>query len=732
MATVQFQRNLRLDSPLLRGNDVLALQSALKVSDDQRDGIFGKGTERAVIDYQRRNRLTADGVVGSRTWTQLLGGAASATDQQPSEGTRGPERYSDELKQFHNRYADSVRWRLTADGVEIDGQGVEATTGQPETVRRVCHDYQKELQNAASVTGVPVELLVATMCTEAFDRAMRTVNPRATRREPGYISDAATPHRVSYGLTQTLLSTARQAISQLPGSSSVPAQAIDREWLFQPGNAILAGAAYIKSQSLKTHFDPPVAACAYNAGNVFHNSGIKNRWKMRQFPIGTDAHANRFVQWFNDCFRLFKSEGCPFAVGTTFWHLCNPGSPTVIGIRGRAEPQFSGSIEASPDSHASPMRVPGHSEFIFPQRTRPAQDYKSGAREFGARRSGGKRKHAGCDLKAPKGTEILAMADGKVIRGPYSFYSGTFALEVQHANGMVVRYGEIDAKVPKGIQVGASVKQGQVIAFVGRLESGNSMLHLEMYRGDKSGPLSQNNSPPFMRRSDLVDPTPYLDQAPVFDAAGAIPAEVVEAEMADSRETAEPEGENRWLAALKKAPTTGASAATAAQDHLTPGVEASQHLAKADLERVKKLAVRFQSAAAKFELPGALLAAIASRESHCGAALKDGWGDRGNAFGILQIDRRSHDLDGLPDPESEAHIEEAAAIVNENLQRVAELHPDWEDEFILKGAAVAYNAGTINVRTKEKMDIGTTGNDYAADVIARAQYYMGQNILNNS
>jgi hypothetical protein len=30
---------------------------------------------------------------------------------------------------------------------------------------------------------------------------------------------------------------------------------------------------------------------------------------MRQYPIGTSHHADRFVQWFNDCFRMYEADG---------------------------------------------------------------------------------------------------------------------------------------------------------------------------------------------------------------------------------------------------------------------------------------------------------------------------------------------------------------------------------------------------------------------------------------
>jgi len=72
----------------------------------------------------------------------------------------------------------------------------------------------------------------------------------------------------------------------------------------------------------------------------------------------------------------------------------------------------------------------------FPLRRRPHLSYKAGGRAFGAQRSRGRR-HAGCDLIAVPGTEILAVTDGQVI-AHYHFYSGTDALEIRHATGFVI------------------------------------------------------------------------------------------------------------------------------------------------------------------------------------------------------------------------------------------------------------------------------------------------------
>ena len=63
---------LRINS---RGSQVVRLQKELKAAGmavGRADGVFGKGTLKAVKQYQTRYRLGADGVVGPKTWNKLL------------------------------------------------------------------------------------------------------------------------------------------------------------------------------------------------------------------------------------------------------------------------------------------------------------------------------------------------------------------------------------------------------------------------------------------------------------------------------------------------------------------------------------------------------------------------------------------------------------------------------------------------------------------------------------
>ena len=146
----------------------------------------------------------------------------------------------------------------------------------------------------------------------------------------------------------------------------------------------------------------------------------------------------------------------------------------------------------------------------FPLPFIPKHDWHSGGRKFGAARANG-RKHAGCDLLADPGTEVIAVRSGVVLRSPYKFYlakSGdwTYALEVVNKDGKVVRYTEI-ARTADGIKTGVAVQEGQTIGFVGAAK----MLHFELYAGTENGPLTDRSRKGFQRRADLRDPTEFLD-----------------------------------------------------------------------------------------------------------------------------------------------------------------------------------------------------------------------------
>jgi murein DD-endopeptidase MepM/ murein hydrolase activator NlpD len=148
----------------------------------------------------------------------------------------------------------------------------------------------------------------------------------------------------------------------------------------------------------------------------------------------------------------------------------------------------------------------------FPLPFVPTTTYK-GSNGFGGNRDGVRKglKHAANDLAAEPGTPVLAMDDGVVLQDPYLFFLGTYALEVRHPQ-FIARYCEIDKKTE--VKAGDKVSAGQVIAYVGD-QPGPDMLHLEFFRGTKSGNLSftPGTHPPFDRRDDVFDGASILDMA---------------------------------------------------------------------------------------------------------------------------------------------------------------------------------------------------------------------------
>lgn len=155
--------------------------------------------------------------------------------------------------------------------------------------------------------------------------------------------------------------------------------------------------------------------------------------------------------------------------------------------------------------------APTVQKWIFPTFQRPKLSYRTGARRFGASRDGGDRLHAAADLYRNDGDAVRAVTAGSVIRDRYYFYLGTYAMEVLHQGGNVVRYGEIKGRAAPNVIQGSTLKSGQVLGYIGTVNSGccSPMLHFELFRGTAKGALSQPGNP-YNRRSDLMDPTTAL------------------------------------------------------------------------------------------------------------------------------------------------------------------------------------------------------------------------------
>jgi murein DD-endopeptidase MepM/ murein hydrolase activator NlpD len=74
--------------------------------------------------------------------------------------------------------------------------------------------------------------------------------------------------------------------------------------------------------------------------------------------------------------------------------------------------------------------------------------------------------HFGTDYVADRNTPIFAVADGKVMSAKFRKYNGNY-VHLRHAGGYESKYLHMN-KIKKGLKVGQSVKQGDVIGYVGK------------------------------------------------------------------------------------------------------------------------------------------------------------------------------------------------------------------------------------------------------------------------
>ncbi|XP_010896890.2 lysozyme G [Esox lucius] len=175
---------------------------------------------------------------------------------------------------------------------------------------------------------------------------------------------------------------------------------------------------------------------------------------------------------------------------------------------------------------------------------------------------------------------------------------------------------------------------------------------------------------------------------------------------------------------LRRVDTTGASFETARADgKQAGGVAASHSMAADDLNAMNRYKSLIISVGQAKGVDPAVIAGIISRESRAGKGLdSNGWGDHGNAFGLMQIDKRWHTPQG--GPFSETHISQATQILVDIINfEVKKKFSSWTKEEQLKAGLAGYNMGLSRVHSYERVDESTTGKDYSNDVIARAQWY---------
>ncbi len=112
---------------------------------------------------------------------------------------------------------------------------------------------------------------------------------------------------------------------------------------------------------------------------------------------------------------------------------------------------------------------------------------------FGAERDGGRRQHHGVDIFAPRGTPVLAAADGRVRRVRETRLGGKVVWVRESVHDASLYYAHLDSQ---HVSNGQMVERGDTVGFVGNTGNARTTpphLHFGLYR---RGP---------------IDPWPFLD-----------------------------------------------------------------------------------------------------------------------------------------------------------------------------------------------------------------------------
>lgn len=208
----------------------------------------------------------------------------------------------------YKQYQDGRRWRILPTGeIDVQQMGVIRTSGQPLTMRHMLATHGEVMREAAARFDVPIAWIAGMIPIEARMVPLKgggsSPDPKSYREEPGYTSDAATPHRVSAGVMQTLLSTA----NDMARKHKMPLLKSAKE-LFDVRLSILLGTAYMRHQmdrykgGVEGHeFDFVHLTGAYNAGSIRYNKESPFRL-LTYSPTRTE----RAIRWHNDALAVLN------------------------------------------------------------------------------------------------------------------------------------------------------------------------------------------------------------------------------------------------------------------------------------------------------------------------------------------------------------------------------------------------------------------------------------------
>ena len=248
------------------------------------------------------------------------------------------------------QYNGGRRWRVLASGqIEVEGQGVITSGGRPLTARAFLLEHGDAAHEASRMFKLSVPTIFGMAAIEAIrlkprpkgldwardkvvaylelalpGRAWRLLaskgyetrgplnqyrlDPVSLRYEDGFVGPEDTPSRVSAGLMQTLLTTAREMAHDNPKLRPLGTDGKERQVqlgdLLDPRLSILYGTAYMRDR-MDNDRDLKKLGADFVGLTGSYNAGKLRAVPLKDNPFGIQAYSpdrsEKGIRYYNDC-----------------------------------------------------------------------------------------------------------------------------------------------------------------------------------------------------------------------------------------------------------------------------------------------------------------------------------------------------------------------------------------------------------------------------------------------
>lgn len=205
------------------------------------------------------------------------------------------------------RWDGGRAWKQERQGTPIfveDQETAPRSNGEPLSALTGWLDdkgsYLAGIKAVAEVADIHPATALATLLVEAWPPkgTLYHRDPLNMRHEPGYVDDASTPHKASYGKAHTLLSTAQNMEDRF----DLFGQKVEMWSLYQPSRSIAYMIAYLADRAEKYGtLDPMLLQSAYNAGSLYTSEHDANG-DPNPFLLGVydQSRHMKFIKYHND------------------------------------------------------------------------------------------------------------------------------------------------------------------------------------------------------------------------------------------------------------------------------------------------------------------------------------------------------------------------------------------------------------------------------------------------